>query len=231
MKAKSKNSKSDILKTNSASCLKFKATSNTKKCSRCSESKSQNLFSPNPRARDDLRSECKACEQKMRKLYRQSKLGYLRKLITSTRTSSRERGRKGREENHTLTMEEFQNKLELYQDRCALSHVQLSFKPYASYRCSVERVDNLVDYTADNVVPIAAEFQTSKQWTSAKMAEIFQHNDRALTDEELDKFSADLTKRKKIETWNARQTRIVDGVTQYLCPNCNDWRFPGQLHM
>lgn len=53
--------------------------------------------------------------------------------------------------------------------KCALSGLKMSHELHSDFKCSLERIDNDLDYTKDNVILIINELNTSKQWTKEKI--------------------------------------------------------------
>jgi hypothetical protein len=70
--------------------------------------------------------------------------------------------------NPTLTHDQVYDKLLTQQGRCFYSDVPLKFAPKSDWLTSIERVDEMKPYTAENTVLVVHEFNTVAQWTRDK---------------------------------------------------------------
>lgn len=121
------------------------------------------------------RARCKACAFKVDKSGRLDTMrSHCSRLETHCRVSDEE-SKLFHAGHVSITLENLFDKIMAQQGRCYYSGVPLCFGTASSWRCSPERIDNNKLHTNDNVVLVALEFNTSKQWSREKFACFLQH--------------------------------------------------------
>lgn len=148
----------------------IKAPIGHKSCTQCDKIKKICEF---PKNGDRAYSACKECESNKLTIF-----GYfLINLLSSAKTSSKQRAEKRKlPANFTLTMDQFLDKIIAQCGRCHYSNIPLVFSSNVNWKCSIERIDTMEDYTNENTVLICAEFQSAvhtggegnAQWTKPK---------------------------------------------------------------
>ncbi len=126
---------------------------NRRKCLECKEIKSIKCF-PN------FSTNCAQCRDKV-------PVRKLQKLLANAKHNSRARKYNG---NFTLTMKQVQRIYFKQCGRCFYSDVLMSFDSDEDFTVSIERLDPKLNYTEDNVVLIAKEFNIGFNgcWTKEK---------------------------------------------------------------
>jgi hypothetical protein len=136
-----------------------------KDCSRCGECKSLDQYSVNRIKADGLRGYCKACANDLDKTYRSTQDGFLNALVGSARRRTKQRKKKGRNHEFTLTLAKLKNLIMIQNGKCSISGAVLVFKPYSDNQASVDRIDNNIGYVDGNCRLVCLEFNTSVKWS------------------------------------------------------------------
>lgn len=104
---------------------------------------------------------CKPCfNEKQRAKGNQDLRAFFVHLLKQSRDNNKKRVAKGRSLEHTLELSDL---FELLLDQggvCKYSGIPMRFKRNTDWKCSIERIDNTVGYSKNNVVLICSEFNT-----------------------------------------------------------------------
>jgi hypothetical protein len=143
-------------------------------CVGCNQFLLRDGFRQDSAKQGGITSQCITCRRQMCQRSRSSLRGYLQKLLRTAIQSSRERGLRGRTsagEVPTVTLDILLDMVIKQKGRCAYSRAPLVFQSGSQYewRCSLERRDPSKGYDPDNVLLIAYEFNTSRQWNTDKV--------------------------------------------------------------
>eukprot|EP00397_Hematodinium_sp_SG-2012_P025599 GEMP01026757.1.p1 GENE.GEMP01026757.1~~GEMP01026757.1.p1 ORF type:complete len:414 (+),score=7.78 GEMP01026757.1:196-1437(+) len=127
------------------------------------------------------------------------------------------------------------------QGRCAYSGLVMSVEPYTSWRFSLERLDNRVGYTPQNVAFTCSEFNTtditinakyyvdgSSQWSSQKVQSLPNviSTSIPITDYEINKLmSSDLSP----ICLQMVSKRNITATGELLCTKCNRFKSPHEF--
>jgi hypothetical protein len=203
-----------------------------KQCSKCRKSDPESQFS---RRGLGLFGICKPCDKNRRICYQNTRDGFINCLIGSSRGSSQRRNRTNAGK-HSLTVAQFQEKLAKHQGRCHLSFLPLAFRPYSTWQCSLERVDNSLTYTAENCIPIVLEMNTVAQWTPEKVKHVVDYESTQNSQDEL-KIETLINEAQMLVIHNMKQTCItrtpqkkvqrefIEGkLIRARCNKCKIWK-------
>eukprot|EP01084_Bolivina_argentea_P216759 368173_1 len=106
------------------------------------------------------------------------------------------------------------------------SHVPLTFRPLSDWQASLERLNPDLDYTCDNVVLDALEFNCPGQWSEAKVMQIpsliYASSNITINDLNEAKLKP---KRKSIRN---RKSLFKDN--KYYCHYCHQWMSSDQFY-
>ena len=93
--------------------------------------------------------------------------GFVSKLMTAARFNAKKRGQET-----TITKEWIVEQLVRQNGCCYYSDMPMTFKPCSDWRASLERLNESLGYTPENVVIICYEFNTGNktQWSREKIA-------------------------------------------------------------
>jgi hypothetical protein len=120
---------------------------------------------------------CNHCDNARRREYANtSTSNYLGEMLNSAQKSAKKRSENGRKEAGTcnLNLEDLETLVQNQHGLCYYSNLELSFKKFSDWQCSLERLDPTKGYTSENVALIALEFQTATQWTIHKFTEFIR---------------------------------------------------------
>lgn len=124
-------------------------------CYKCKRGKSLFFFPIDVRYESNHRTICKSCNKMEHDLRRlnHTQDQHIQEIITTSKASSREREKKGREEcgENTLTKEDIYDLLEEQGGRCYYSGRELVFEYNNSNKISIDRIESEKGYTKDNV--------------------------------------------------------------------------------
>ena len=134
-------------------------------CPKCDKSKSLDQYNVDLRRTDGVRLWCKSCVNIVRQASRNTRVGFLKKLLSDARYNTKERNKKGRDHKFTLTMPKL-NKLITDQDgKCAISGAVLVFKSFSDNQASVDRIKDNLGYVDGNCRLVCLEFNTRTKWS------------------------------------------------------------------
>lgn len=95
---------------------------------------------------------CKECNKKEVAIVRQSNMrNWLSRALLRAKHSTKERNNKGKDHIFNLTIDELLTLLEKQQGKCAISGIELAHLHNDWKSASIDRIDNKVGYTVDNV--------------------------------------------------------------------------------
>jgi hypothetical protein len=154
--------------------------------------------------------------------------GFVKTLLRTARTSCRKK--KNRNLVCTLTFEEAMDILRLQQGRCHYSRHVLYFRPLTKWTASLERLNDTIGYTKDNVVFVAQRFNTcgntnrakhnvtgSAKWSREKFLEIYDKVHERVAPEVLKLINKGRTRAKGS---NHGPGRKPDGRGHWMCTRC-----------
>ena len=132
------------------------------KCTHCNKIKKESEFHKSNRTnrRKKVRSDCKVCHAKYRKIFLATEGGFMKKLFYSIQERCRKAQRTSRIFKTDFTKEEF---LQMWEDhkkkygmKCVFTGVIMDFikspKQVRGNQVSVDRLDNDLDYTKNNII-------------------------------------------------------------------------------
>jgi len=132
------------------------------KCSQCNKIKKESEFHKSNRVgrKKKIRSDCKICHSKYKKKILGTENGFMKKLFYSIQERCRKIQRASRLFKTDFTKEEF---LQMWEDhkkkygmKCVFTGVTMDFikspKQVRGNQVSVDRLDNDLDYTKDNII-------------------------------------------------------------------------------
>lgn len=125
------------------------------KCYKCN-----NFYPKNQFTRKCDRS-CKNCRQITYEQYMKTMKGIINCRINSSKTAIKNRNKKGRLLEHTITYDCIMEKIISQKGRCFYSGIPLVYSKKRDWIISLERLDNNIGYTNENVVLICGEFNSS----------------------------------------------------------------------
>ena len=139
--------------------VKKRVVADSKKCTRCGETKSLEKFH---KTGAYWSSYCKICHKDKTDKYRDTLAGSLKNALDTAKSRATKKGKIC-----TLTIWDL---LEMYRSnrgRCALSGLVMGWKPHSKNRISLERKVNSETYTRDNVVLIILRMNSTDQTTNS----------------------------------------------------------------
>ena len=149
------------------------------KCTVCHKVKPENEFYKQNKKTGNkkVRHDCKECHSKWKKNYFATETGFMTKLYSSMKDRSTLNNRINRYIAHSveLTLEEFiqewENHKTKYGMTCCYTGVKLDFikKKGRGTQVSVDRLDNSIGYTKDNIVFCSARANFEKHSVSIDM--------------------------------------------------------------
>jgi len=142
-----------------------------KNCAKCGKCKSLDQYSVNQRATDGLYYCCKSCDSNLAKAYTNTQTGFLKRLLSGTRESTKERNKQGRKHTFTLTMLKLKKMITDQCGKCAISGAILVFKRFSDNQASVDRIDDNLGYVDGNCRLICLEFNTAAKWSRKLLLE------------------------------------------------------------
>ncbi|CAH6420050.1 Hypothetical protein UVM_LOCUS35 [uncultured virus] len=150
-------------------------------CTTCDQFKGALYFPKTTKRPSGIAHCCKACKCASFKDTRSTLRGFVGCLVRNAYSRScRRRERKRSRINldacsvPTLTMDDVFAKIEFQKGRCFYSDIPMAFKSDSDWTCSLERIDENLGYTNENVVLVCFEFNTVKQLNRAKVAYIVE---------------------------------------------------------
>lgn len=149
----SRRSQKDVLKKTYVEELSV--DSEEKRCHLCEEFYSFTDFIKNPYLG------CKSCRRKQKDSYYSSLRGFVISLVGAARSRTTKRNKKGRSLDFDITPKDIFDLILTQKGRCFYSSIPLVFSIKSDWMCSIERIDNDVGYTKENIVLICNEFNTS----------------------------------------------------------------------
>ena len=111
---------------------------------------------------------CEVCRKKERERYNSSFGGFITRCISNAKASTISRNEKNRNLEFSITFDDIIDLIRQQQARCAYSGIPLVFKPKSEWQMSIERLDNTIGYTRENICLICLEFNTDAHWSKEK---------------------------------------------------------------
>jgi len=126
-----------------------------RKCRVCDEFRPIDSFVSN------LSHGCISCRKKRRINYSTTMRGFTTCLVSSAKTRSKKRNKKGRSHEFDISLDFVLDLILSQNGRCHYSSIPLVFSSGSDWMCSIERLNNDIGYVKDNVVLICNEFNSS----------------------------------------------------------------------
>lgn len=192
-----------------------------KSCSECHEMTPISEFTKR-KDRDDFTHLCSTCNRAHCRAYANTQRGFIVQLLEHSKRSAQKRAGLGRVAagEFSLTCEDI---LELCDETqkgcCSISDQRLTFLPMSDWKASIERIDVTRGYVRDNVCLVAAEFNTTVQWTREKAALVPELSCQKIAPEALNAILQSAEKpAKKGRRSNAVPDPLCGGA--FLCRAC-----------
>jgi len=156
----------------------------TKTCCKCKREQSVVFFFKHHQTSDGLHSWCKSCckegnERSREKKYRTIE-GRVPTFLVSCRNNAQKRGNE-----FDLTAQDLIDMWVKQEGTCCYSGFQMDLQPNSPFSVSVERVDNLIGYTAENTVLVCKAVNSMKSSMTGEQFLMFcRAVARWLTDDE-----------------------------------------------
>jgi hypothetical protein len=166
------------------------------------------------------RTRCRACISAKDRAYIETRAGFFSYLSKSCNLSSKRRGMGG----HKLTGKDFEAKATMQGDLCFYSKLPLQCRPGSNWKASPERLNNMIDYTNENLVICAAEFNTTAQWTTAKFEYAITHSDTVDEGTLKANVASALTKKVPEKRKRVEQRTASTGAQEVCCNRCDIWK-------
>eukprot|EP01084_Bolivina_argentea_P216757 368170_1 len=143
-------------------------------CVKCNINRLSSEFYAKPSNIRGIESCCKYCRIKRVYESRCTPNGFLRKLMGSAKGSQKTRYSKQNllAPNFALKICQLQDIYNKQNGVGFYSHVPLTLRPLSDWQASLERLDPDLDYTSDNVVLDALEFNSRCQWSERKVMQL-----------------------------------------------------------
>lgn len=145
----------------------------TKYCNGCDTVKKFEEFANDSYRKNGKRSTCKICANHREQKYATTLNGFINNMVDDARKNSsrRTKTRKNRifEEPFNITKQFIMELWDKQNGKCALSGIPMSYVRHSDFKCSIERINNDVDYIVGNVKLIIAELNTRNQWNDEKI--------------------------------------------------------------
>jgi len=209
---------------------KFPNTDNNWPCKGCGTYKPAASFGPNPKHLNGLKHQCLECCRSNSKTYDRTLRGHVKYLMRHARSAAKDRGQA-----FTLTFAEAMEILNSQRGRCCYSGHRLIFRPLTSWSASLERLNDKVGYTKDNVVFVAQRFNTcglenrgkydivgSAKWSKEKFQQVYVKVYETTTPEMLDAIAAGRT--RPHGQYHGRANRKPDSRGRWPCTNCTQYK-------
>ncbi|KAG5186468.1 hypothetical protein JKP88DRAFT_241076 [Tribonema minus] len=207
----------------SSATLTLDIKNENKVCSKCQKRKGFEDFHLQARMRDGRSPMCTLCSSELKKQVANTKDGFIKNFVRSSRSHTRQLKLPGE---HTLTHEDVVRKLHIQQDRCFIFGIPLMFQRFSHWQCSPEKLQGAENYSYENVVLTCLEANTQAQWTRAKAIEVMTHVEHPLSDDELAKIRAEMTKRNR---WKTTTYKVQEHDGGYHCFYCESDKDTGEF--
>ena len=196
-----------------------------KDCSKCGESVSLDQYSVSRSKADGLQSYCKACDKTYHKAYRNTQGGFIMRLVSDAKKSTKERNEKGRGHKFNLTVPKLNKLITDQNGKCAISGAVLVFQQFSDNQASVDRIDDNLGYIDGNCRLVCLEFNTAVKWSRKLLVESI-----ALSGIPPDNFeieTSDLetvltTARKKGAVLRKWTVLTKNGIETVFCHDCSE---------
>ena len=142
-----------------------------KDCLKCGECKSLDQYNIKRSKADGLNIYCKSCARDSQKAFRKTQAGFIQNLINDAYKSTKERNKKGRGHEFTLTLQKLEKLIADQCGKCAISGAVLVFKQFSDNQASVDRIDDNLGYVDGNCRLVCLEFNTSVKWSRKLLLE------------------------------------------------------------
>jgi hypothetical protein len=188
----------------------------TKICSKCKITKSVSDFYK--QYENIYKSECKKCSIKYREDYIKTLNGYFVKLLAAAKGDAKKRTVKGRVDAgiFDITVDDLNDLWNNQKGLCYYSKLPMNYDKN-EWKVSLERLNNKMGYTRDNICLVCLEFNGPCQWSHLKILEMMNILNKNIQNNSVDFTTKDqpIKHRKKI-------IRIViDGLEHYKCTRCD----------
>jgi len=196
-----------------------------KDCSKCGESKSLDQYNVDRSSTDGLRNHCKSCDRIAGKTYRDTRVGFLKRLLGHAIANTKKRNKKGRKHKCTLTLPELEKLITKQDGKCAISGAVLVFKSHSDSKASLDRIDDDVGYEYKNCRLVCLEFNTSVKWSRKLLVESIDRS--GIPPEHFELETSDLetvlpTANSKGTVYRKWTTLTKDGISVVFCHHCSD---------
>jgi len=193
----------------------------TKICSVCNIIKDIDQF-------EHHRSQCKTCRNIYKMSYGNVLKKFIRKLYDSSLAHSKTREEKGKvnASEHSITIDDIYSQYSKQNGKCIYSNIIMSHKPLSDFMMSLERTNNDIGYTKENITLSCSEFNSGKSYwnknkinlvlelrkTEVDMNILVGRINEALNPEFI------YTERKK------REEKYINDIKYVKCNKCNIFR-------
>lgn len=133
---------------------------------------------------------CMDCDKIYRSVYNNTLRGFILRRLSGAKhhitNKSKKRNEKCKE--FTLTIDDLFDRIIEQHGKCYYSDIPLVFKEHSEWMCSIERINNEIGYTKENIVLVCSEFNTmdasvlatneicgSSQWSKDKFKYLMDH--------------------------------------------------------
>lgn len=199
-------------------CVKCKGI--YKKCTICKDKKKINLFYKN-------RGKCIECykivNEKYHKAYSNSFLGFMKSRLDKCISRAKKRGEtKPLAGICTITVNDLIEQFEKQNKKCYHFNVDLVTKPNSHYQASVDRLDNNLGYTKENIVFCCLESNITKTWNVDKIKTIINEINKPIIDIN-HRLNIELLENESKNKKNKQNKKIINEIIHYWCYTCNNY--------
>lgn len=195
-------------------------------CGRCGISKVANYknFHKDKDSKDGLFCWCKTCSNEYQRDKSDTISKFFSVLAGNCKNHSKIRSKKGDiNKRESRSLYDIDHKLlkELYKNqdgKCYYSGIKMNTHAFATWKCSVERLNNDIGYTKDNIVLICTEFNNRNQWSRKKIEQMIKLINVQIPNKQIEESLAYKMPKRRIQS--AIENKIIDGIGHKKCNGC-----------
>ena len=170
---------------------------------------------------------CIKCRSKATKIYNHNYIntigGFFRLLLANAKINANIKKNRGRTNAGTcdLTLEQIFDIYNKQNGKCWYSGITMNTITCSDWKASLERIDNNLGYTYDNVVLVCHEFNNQTKWSHEKIheliIEIIKEHDYPDIVKDIE---GSLNPRKINTSWKKTNYKIIKGIKYAECREC-----------